>query len=777
MDSRDESTEKSAEVDAGPATSPETNGKADGETGGFIFGNDLESDDGDDTLPEREQERVVDLVRLQPTKNDELQDLWGLASGSEVHQYLESELKDYYFRDGDGYIRATDEAEEFAQEHQDVYQDVTGTDNEPDEAPDLQRRDLVIALVTLTQELGHLPTADEINEHCEYRHQRYRQEFGDLFNAYLEAGILPDDVTRTDFYGEEPAESSEPKESEAQSTAETSPEFEQDTEPESTHEEEAAELAETDEYVEDEEVEQEPIEVDASVVDVDRPSFDAPEDIQESDLVREIQRFANLIGEPPTEELVEAYGRFPINAYREAFGSWENSLEAAGCDLADLPDWSLRKYTNVEVLDGIRAVAAELGRPPMTTEVGDFVEFSGGLGSTRFGSWGTALELAGLDPSERPSADPNADRKSEAESIENYLQPPSEKSQQEQSEPSATEITEEEVSEDPATANQTEPSRQELLDEIKRLDDALDRIPYQSDIDQDRRFTTYTYRDRFGSWDEALEAAGIDKEAMLLEDMQQVAGTVDGDLSQPAMNEHGKYSASMAARFFGSWSDAKERLKEWEASKDEQDASTTEPIDIDTSSTDMDRPSFDVPTDTDESDLVAEIQRFAEIIDEPPTEELVVAYGRYPADAYREAFGSWDAALETAGLDPNDIPDWNARSQTNVDILDGLRAVADELGHAPTTTKTGNHVDFSPGLASLRFGSWSDALEAAGLDPSERSNVQDTESGGQKDETAEDRELEDDDGGDDGEDDPIGSVIDDTLENMLLSDDEDDGPL
>jgi hypothetical protein len=43
--------------------------------------------------------------------------------------------------------------------------------------------------------------------------------------------------------------------------------------------------------------------------------------------------------------------------------------------------------------------------------------------------------------------------------------------------------------------------------------------------------------------------------------MQQIVETVDGDLTQPVMNEHGKYSATMAARFFVSWSEAKKRLE------------------------------------------------------------------------------------------------------------------------------------------------------------------------------------------------------------------------
>ena len=62
------------------------------------------------TLSAEARERLADVVALQPTKNGELQSKWGLESGSDVHQYLESELKDYYYRDEDSLIRATPEA-------------------------------------------------------------------------------------------------------------------------------------------------------------------------------------------------------------------------------------------------------------------------------------------------------------------------------------------------------------------------------------------------------------------------------------------------------------------------------------------------------------------------------------------------------------------------------------------------------------------------------------------------------------------------------------------
>jgi hypothetical protein len=64
------------------------------------------------SLTEEERDRLADVVRLQPTKNKELMERWGLESGSEVHRYLEAHLEEYYFRDDDSLIRATPEAAE-----------------------------------------------------------------------------------------------------------------------------------------------------------------------------------------------------------------------------------------------------------------------------------------------------------------------------------------------------------------------------------------------------------------------------------------------------------------------------------------------------------------------------------------------------------------------------------------------------------------------------------------------------------------------------------------
>ena len=78
------------------------------------------------SLTEEERERLADVVKLQPTKNKELQDRWGMESGSEVHRYLENHLEEYYYRDDNSLIRATGEAAELVDVEPGVVDDREG---------------------------------------------------------------------------------------------------------------------------------------------------------------------------------------------------------------------------------------------------------------------------------------------------------------------------------------------------------------------------------------------------------------------------------------------------------------------------------------------------------------------------------------------------------------------------------------------------------------------------------------------------------------------------
>jgi len=93
-------------------------------------------------LTDEERNRLADIVRLQPTKNGELQDAWGLEGGSEVHQYLENHLKEYYYRDDDSLIRSTAEANELVDVEPGIEADAVARGDAPEtiRVPELEAR-------------------------------------------------------------------------------------------------------------------------------------------------------------------------------------------------------------------------------------------------------------------------------------------------------------------------------------------------------------------------------------------------------------------------------------------------------------------------------------------------------------------------------------------------------------------------------------------------------------------------------------------------------------
>ncbi len=93
-------------------------------------------------LTDEERSRLADIVRLQPTKNGELQDAWELESGSEVHQYLQNHLKDYYYRDDDSLIRSTAEANDLVDVEPGIEADAVAKGDAPEtiRVPELEAR-------------------------------------------------------------------------------------------------------------------------------------------------------------------------------------------------------------------------------------------------------------------------------------------------------------------------------------------------------------------------------------------------------------------------------------------------------------------------------------------------------------------------------------------------------------------------------------------------------------------------------------------------------------
>lgn len=104
------------------------------------------------SLTDEELERLADVVRLQPTKNSELEEAWGVDGGSEVHRYLENHLKAYYYRDDDSLIRATAEANDLVDVEPGIEADEVAKGGAPDtiRVPELEAR--VFAVVAGPEE-------------------------------------------------------------------------------------------------------------------------------------------------------------------------------------------------------------------------------------------------------------------------------------------------------------------------------------------------------------------------------------------------------------------------------------------------------------------------------------------------------------------------------------------------------------------------------------------------------------------------------------------------
>jgi hypothetical protein len=126
------------------------------------------------TLSEEARDRLADVVALQPTKNGELMERWGMESGSEVHRFLEDELKEYYYRDENSLIRATPEAAELVDVDPGIEEDEDGgrTLRLPDvqyhvlravPGPDEEPASVVNVLHRL-RDAGEDPSVDDVRE-------------------------------------------------------------------------------------------------------------------------------------------------------------------------------------------------------------------------------------------------------------------------------------------------------------------------------------------------------------------------------------------------------------------------------------------------------------------------------------------------------------------------------------------------------------------------------------------------------------------------------------
>lgn len=247
------------------------------------------------------------------------------------------------------------------------------------------------------------------------------------------------------------------------------------------------------------------------------------------------------------------------------------------------------------------------------------------------------------------------------------------------------------------------PTDTELIEELQRLADSLDKTPTFDKMNTHGKYSSPTYVNRFGSWNAAIEKAGLDintpqeySDQELLTHLQNLADELDKTPSSKDMNEHGDHHTETYRQRFDSWNNALEEAG-LEKNRDDPRKGTVEER---------------------KQHLLDELAELTEDLGRVPTQKEVRKYTNHSHNTYYKHFGSIKQAVEQTDLDLDTIDTsrkTHPRSITNDELLEELRRLADELDRPPKVNdiKTKGKYSYTP--YRDRFDSHDDALRQAGL--------------------------------------------------------------
>jgi hypothetical protein len=256
-------------------------------------------------------------------------------------------------------------------------------------------------------------------------------------------------------------------------------------------------------------------------------------------------------------------------------------------------------------------------------------------------------------------------------------------------------------------------SETELVDELRALAGKLHRHPYTHDMREYGAYSPQTYTNQFGSWHDALTAAGLtDLTAPVLDDEEVLAAlqavadesSVDAPPTHQQVRDHGRYSPWLYIDRFDAWITALSAAGFEMQPRIDPDACPA--------------------TDTE---LLTHLQDIAATINRTPTASEMDAYADYQSAIYEARFGSWEDTVSAADLAP--LAASRHTVYTDTELLNHLRDLAADLERSPTVDVMNERDGPSALTYQYRFGSWQDALREAGIEPrkTNRTEISDEE--------------------------------------------------
>lgn len=227
-------------------------------------------------------------------------------------------------------------------------------------------------------------------------------------------------------------------------------------------------------------------------------------------LLEDIRRLAGELGHPPTLQEYREQGEYGATTLYERFGSYRDALRKAGFEARE----PQTEVSEEELLEELHRLTEELGERPTADQMDQQGEYWVSTYQSHFESWAQAVEEAGYET-------PHPSRRV---------------------------------------------SKEALLEDLERVAEEIGGRPTLRDVEEHGEYGPMTYIRRFGSWNEALEAAGFEartyhanvSQEEMIEELHRLADVLDKRPSMREMNEHGKYSPNTYHENFGAWSTALE---------------------------------------------------------------------------------------------------------------------------------------------------------------------------------------------------------------------------